>query len=76
MNENDPWYSRTEFWGLFIAAAKMIFAPAVTIIPLVGQVAGIAGLAVYAFGRSNVKAAKTAAALRAISGAAGSGFQK
>lgn len=67
---NDPWYTRTEFWaslathlaGIFLAV-KPGSAP---VVRNIGTALGLLSPIVYAFGRSNVKAAQAAAAAQAV----------
>jgi hypothetical protein len=70
---NDPWYTRSEFWGSFathLAGLAMTFLPGVApTIQTIGAGLGMLAPIVYTFGRSNVKAAQAAAAMTAVAGA-------
>lgn len=69
MPNNDPWYSRTEFWTtvgnivMQLAGVLHFGVPAAVGLGLAG-----AGTMVYTFGRGSVKAAQAAGALSALGG--------
>jgi len=67
---NDPWYTRTEFWASLSAhlgGLACAFIPgAAPIVQGVGVALGLAAPIVYSLGRSNVKIAQAAGVAQAV----------